>query len=118
MSHKIIFEKMPQVCDDALAIERHRHPHRHRHRHTHRQIQIQIQTQTHTHTHTQRWLAVHLQVLAMRSALDALYLSREHGELWTEESIFHLLIRLYRSPEALMVWTDESLLQEGTQAQT
>ena len=53
MSHKIIFEKMPQVCDDALAIERHRHPHRHRHRHTHRQIQIQIQTQTHTHTHTQ-----------------------------------------------------------------
>ena len=54
----------------------------------------------------------------MRSALDALYLSREHGELWTEESIFHLLIRLYRSPEALMVWTDESLLQEGTQAQT
>ncbi|EGD80710.1 hypothetical protein PTSG_01300 [Salpingoeca rosetta] len=55
------------------------------------------------------------QVLAVRSVLDALYLSREHGELWTEESIFQLLLRLYRSPEALLVWTDEQLLHEYEQ---
>ncbi len=38
--------------------------------------------------------------------------AREHNDLVLEETLYAVLIRLYRSPQALLVWTDPHLKDE------
>eukprot|EP00730_Choanoeca_flexa_P018701 TRINITY_DN9110_c0_g1_i1.p1 TRINITY_DN9110_c0_g1~~TRINITY_DN9110_c0_g1_i1.p1 ORF type:complete len:901 (+),score=178.58 TRINITY_DN9110_c0_g1_i1:368-2704(+) len=53
------------------------------------------------------------QVVTLENLCKAIYIAREHGDLHTEEELFDLLLQLYRSPEALRLWTEPSLLQES-----
>lgn len=45
------------------------------------------------------------EVDALVNICDAIYTSRESQDLGSEEALFRLLIQLYRSPEALIVWS-------------
>jgi len=45
------------------------------------------------------------QVDALVNICDAIYISRESEDLESEEALYQLLIQLYRSPEALIVWS-------------
>eukprot|EP00055_Hartaetosiga_balthica_P016872 m.108793 g.108793 ORF g.108793 m.108793 type:complete len:2698 (-) comp9196_c0_seq2:842-8935(-) len=58
------------------------------------------------------------QVLTLQAVLDSLYLARESGDLTTEENIFHLIIKLYRSPSSLIRWTSSALLRNQHQPNT
>lgn len=48
-------------------------------------------------------------VQALLNLVGAIYLARERGELDLEEDLFRLLVRLYRSPESLILWTEPAL---------
>ncbi len=51
-----------------------------------------------------------VQTLANLCELVRLARSRVPPQLDLEESLYRLLIRLYRSPEALLTWTDPALV--------
>eukprot|EP00045_Choanoeca_perplexa_P018139 m.279369 g.279369 ORF g.279369 m.279369 type:complete len:2344 (-) comp17729_c0_seq13:1260-8291(-) len=50
------------------------------------------------------------QVVTLENLCKAIYIAREHEDLTTEEELFELLLQLYRSPEALILWSQPSLL--------
>ena len=49
-------------------------------------------------------------MVTLRNLCKAIYIAREHRRLEIEEELFYLLIQLYRSPEALIIWSRSSLL--------
>lgn len=51
-------------------------------------------------------------VEALVNLCNAIYIAREHSDLDMEEELYNLLVRLYRSPESLIAWTDPSLKQD------
>lgn len=57
-----------------------------------------------------------MQVITLRRLCMAIYIAREHRRLDLEEELFALLIQLYRSPEALILWTSKSLVAEPSNA--
>lgn len=52
------------------------------------------------------------QVQTLTNVVSLVYLARQltPQNLFLEEDLFHLLVEIYRSPEAIIVWTDEALL--------
>eukprot|EP00049_Salpingoeca_infusionum_P004507 m.80388 g.80388 ORF g.80388 m.80388 type:complete len:2509 (+) comp12598_c0_seq3:623-8149(+) len=51
------------------------------------------------------------QVVTLQNVVEAIYLAREQRELPTEEEFFELLVALYRSPAALVAWSDTDLIE-------
>jgi len=50
--------------------------------------------------------------VTLENLCKAIYIAREHADLTTEEELFELLLQLYRSPEALILWSQPSLLDD------
>ncbi len=45
------------------------------------------------------------QVDALTNLCDAIYTARDFGDMAAEEALWHMLRQLYRSPEALIIWS-------------
>ncbi len=58
------------------------------------------------------------QVQTLTNVCSLVYLARQLDppHLALEEDLYHLLVEIYRSPEAIIAWTDEALLEPDEQA--